>query len=127
VAKLTIVFGILLVVLGIAGFVGTGSEHKTALIPAYFGAAITLCGVIALNPSLRMHGMHGAVTVGLLGFIGSVVMVGKGAATAARQGSVARPVAFACQVIMLVLTGLFVALCMRSFISARRNRISDAK
>ncbi len=126
-AKLTIVFGVLLVVLGIAGFIGTGSEHKTALIPSYFGAVIALCGVIALNPALRMHAMHGAVTVGLLGFIGSVVMVIKGAATAASQGSITRPVAFACQVIMLILTGLFVGLCVRSFIAARRNRIRDAK
>ena len=36
-AKLTIGFGVLLVLLGIAGFVYTGSTHPTALIPCVIG------------------------------------------------------------------------------------------
>ena len=32
-AKLTIVFGVVLIVLGVWGFVATGSTHPTALIP----------------------------------------------------------------------------------------------
>ncbi|HEX8522931.1 MAG TPA: hypothetical protein VF669_11780 [Tepidisphaeraceae bacterium] len=125
-AKNAIVFGVLMVLLGIGAFVGTGSTHKTALIPAYFGAAILLCGVIATKPAARMHAMHGAAMVATIGVIGSIVMVAKGITSAARSGALARPVAFWCQVIMLILCAVFVAMCIKSFRDARRNRVADA-
>lgn len=120
-AKNAIIFGVLLIVLGIASFVATGSMHKTALIPAYFGAAIALCGIIALNANLRMHAMHGAAMVAVLGFIGALVPIIIGV-----SHGIPRPVALLCQAIMLVLCGGFVGLCVKSFRDARRNRISDA-
>src|ERR1017187_6065632 len=72
-AKLTIGFGVALIVLGAWGFFGTGSSHSTALIPAYFGLALAVCGGLAQteNAKQRMLWMHVAVTVGLLGFLGS--------------------------------------------------------
>ena len=39
-AKVTLVFALLLVALGLAGYLGTGSAHPTALIPAWFGLAL---------------------------------------------------------------------------------------
>ena len=39
-AKLTLVLALLLVVLGLAGYVGTGSTHPTALIPTWIGLAL---------------------------------------------------------------------------------------
>jgi hypothetical protein len=125
VAKIAMTFGALLIVLGIVSFVGTGSAHKTALIPAYFGAAITVCGVVARNPGLRMHAMHGAVLVGLLGFVATLVMVARRLGPAF-SGTLERPAAFYSQLIMLILCGLFVALCVKSFIDARRSRAGDA-
>lgn len=124
-AKIAITFGLLLVVLGIVGFVATGSTHKTALIPAYFGAPIVLCGILALKPSLRMHAMHGAAAVGSLAFLGSLVMVAMTLVRLAGGAELARPVAFVMQVLMLVLSGLFLFLCVRSFVAARRNRVGD--
>src|SRR3954463_16025752 len=98
-------FGILLILLGVGGFVGTGSAHKTALIPAYFGLPIAICGLIAqAKPAARMHAMHVAVLVGLLGFIGSVVMVAKAIPTLLRGEGLPRPVATAMQAVMLVIT-----------------------
>ena len=38
--KTTILFGALLIITGLAGYLGTGSEQKTALIPAAFGIVI---------------------------------------------------------------------------------------
>jgi hypothetical protein len=122
VPKIAITFGILLCVLGVGAFIGTGAKAPTALIPAYFGAPIILCGVIATRPSLRMHAMHAAVLIGLVGVIGSAMRVIKGL-----TGGITLPVAFACQLIMLVLTGVFVALCVKSFIAARRSRLADAQ
>ena len=39
-AKLTLVFAVLLVALGLIGYIGTGSQYVTALIPAWFGLAL---------------------------------------------------------------------------------------
>ncbi len=41
-AKLTIGFGILLIALGIFGYVATGSVHPTALIPVWIGILFAL-------------------------------------------------------------------------------------
>ena len=50
----TIVVGVALVVLGLAGFFGTGAAHNTALIPAGFGAVFFLLGVlVAIKRALR--------------------------------------------------------------------------
>ena len=73
-AKLTIGFGVLLILLGIFGFVATGSAHPTALIPAGVGLLFVLFGVMANteNSKKRMLWMHISVTVALLTFLGMV-------------------------------------------------------
>ena len=50
-AKVTLVFAVLLVALGLVGYVGTGSQHVTALIPTWFGLALALFGLLAMSPS----------------------------------------------------------------------------
>ena len=72
-AKVTIVFGVLLIVLGLVGYFGTGSAHPTALIPTWFGLALGVGGFLAISPSegRRKLFMHINVTIGLLGFIGA--------------------------------------------------------
>ena len=121
-AKLTIGFGVVLILLGAWGFVGTGSQHPTALIPAYFGAVIALSGALAIteNAKRRMLWMHVAVTVGLLGFIGALVRVIVEFAGAHGE-PLAHPVAVEDQAAMAVVCLLFVGLCVRSFIAARRG------
>jgi hypothetical protein len=112
-------FGLLLVALGVGGFVGTGSVHLTALIPAGFGLALGLLGLVALKDGLRKHAMHLAAMVGLIGAVGGAVMlllpVIKGAA-------IEFPVAYACQSALTVLCLIFVGLCVNSFVQARRRR-----
>ena len=73
-ARVTIVFGVLLIILGLVGFWGTGSIHYTALIPTWWGLALCAGGVLAISPSEKRRKifMHINVTVGLLGFIGAV-------------------------------------------------------
>ena len=44
-----------LIVLGIAGFVGTGREHPTALIPSYFGIVFLVLGFVSRNASIRIR------------------------------------------------------------------------
>ena len=72
-ARVTLIFAVLLVALGLIGYVGTGSQHMTALIPTWFGVALALFGLLAMSPieSRRKLFMHINVTIGLLGFVGA--------------------------------------------------------
>ena len=117
----TILFGLLLILLGIGGFVGTGSTAPTALIPAAFGLVLLITGIMARNPARRKMAMHIAVVVGLLGFLGTVPGLMK-LGTLISGGEVARPAAVISQSIMALLTAFFTILCVRSFIRARASR-----
>ncbi len=113
-------FGLLLIALGLGAFVGTGSIHFTALIPAGFGLPLLLCGIIAAKaPALRMHVMHVAALVGLLGTAGGL---GMSLPKLLKGAELVRPIATYLQLGMGVLCLLFVALCVKSFIAARRAR-----
>ncbi len=99
----------------------SGSGAPTSLIPAAVGGVLLVCGVLAREERRRKLVMHIAVTVGLIGFLGSLPGLMK-LPTLIAGGEVARPAAVKAQSIMAALTGVFVGLCIRSFISARRNR-----
>jgi uncharacterized membrane protein len=122
-AKLTIGFGVVLLALGILSYVGTGSAHPTALIPAWFGLVLIISGALANTEDTkrRMIWMHIAVTVGLLGFLGSGSMAIV-ETVKAHGAPLAHPEAVESQVAMAIVCLLFVALCVRSFITARRAR-----
>jgi hypothetical protein len=122
-AKLTIVFGLLLIALGIWGFVATGSAHPTALIPGYAGLLFVVLGALANteDSKRKMICMHIAVTIALLAFLGMVPAV----VDEARMlgGKVfPHPVAIEEKAIMSLLSLAFVLLCVRSFIAARKAR-----
>ena len=128
-AKLTIGFGAVLILLGAWGFVSTGSAHSTALIPTGFGLVLALAGALANteNAKRRMLWMHVAVTVGLLGFLGAASRVTVEYSHA--HGAPLAPeaaVAVGYQLAMAAICLLFVGLCVRSFIAARRSRKTDA-
>jgi lysylphosphatidylglycerol synthetase-like protein (DUF2156 family) len=125
VAPVTIGFGVVLVALGLGFYFATGQVSPTALIPAGFGVVLALLGVIALKERLRKHAMHLAAMVGLVGFLIPAVM-GLPKLPALLSGEAARPAAVVEQLIMAGLCLLFVLLCVRSFIVARRNRARQA-
>ena len=118
---LTIVFGLILIALGVVGYFATGRQSPTALIPAFAGALFLVLGLVARSPGARKHAMHAAAALAVLGFLGTVPglikffrMLG--------GAEVARPAAVRSQAIMAVLCVVFVILCVRSFIAARRAR-----
>jgi hypothetical protein len=123
-ARLTIVVGVILIVLGVAVFMATGSHARTALIPAFFGIVLGILGEIATtdNAKRRMLFMHIAVTVGLIGVI-FPGWRGVGDLIAQMQGQVVlRPAAMKEELAMAAICLVYVILCARSFISARKNR-----
>ena len=119
-ANVALGFGVALLVLGVGGYVGSGMVSITALIPAAFGILLVLSGILARNPARRKMAMHIAVVVGLLGFFGSASGLGKAARMMAGE-EVARPQAAVAQAVMAVLCLAFTAMCVRSFINARRS------
>jgi uncharacterized membrane protein len=123
-AKLTLVFAVLLVALGLAGYIGTGSIHPTALIPAWIGLVLGLGGFLAISPNegRRKLFMHINVTVALLGFIGSAVEAVRGYVHATGADMAPDKIALASKVTLAGLLLIYVVLCVRSFIAARRLR-----
>ena len=143
-AKTTIVFGALLIVLGVVGYSGGGAtsaatessqqastepaeakKSVTALIPAFFGGAVVLCGVLALKESLRKHAMHGAAAISLLGLIagGGRGAMGLGKFFSGDPSLNQRSFLFVW--LMALICGIFLVLCVRSFIAARKAKAQE--
>ncbi len=119
---LALLVGIVLVAVGLGTYVGTGAHAPTALIPAGLGVLIALAGLLARNPRLRMHAMHAAVLVALLGILGCIPGVLR--LPALLGGTAERPVAVIAQLVTFVVCLAFVVSAVRSFIEARRGRAS---
>lgn len=118
----SILFGVLLVGLGVWGYSASDLEgwvKVTALIPAGFGALLVLCGLVGLKESLLKHAMHVAAMVGLLGFL---LGAGRFVPKVIRSGFDPSNVASVATGAMTLLCLVFVALCVNSFIQARRRR-----
>jgi hypothetical protein len=123
-SRITLYFGAVLTGIGIYFFISTGSTHPTSLIPVWFGLALALFGILAnsKDASKRKLYMHIAVTIGLLGFLFPGFMSAKDLIKAhSDQLPLAHPAATHEQLLMAILCFIFVLLCVRSFITARRS------
>jgi hypothetical protein len=122
-AKTTITFGVVLILLGIFAFVGSRTHAPTALIPAFVGLLLGTLGFLAITDDAkkRMLFMHIAVTIGLLGFLGTAKSIYD--CILLLQGvQFPHPLAVKEKAAMAVLLLIFVVLCVRSFVVARRAR-----
>jgi hypothetical protein len=124
-AKPTIAFGILLILLGIVGFVYTGSAHPTSLIPSGIGLLFVLFGAMANteNAKKRMLWMHISVTVALLVFLG-MIPAAIDTIRLSRGVSFPHPVAVVEKGALALFCLIYVLFCVRSFIAARRTRLA---
>lgn len=126
-AKLTLLFALILIVLGVAVYIATGSHAPTALIPTWFGVVLGILGLLATSKDSkrRMLFMHIAVTIGLIG----VIFPGwRGLGDLIRQvhgQAILRPAAMKEELAMAGICLIYVLLCIRSFIAARRQRTSS--
>jgi|SRR5436190_8651457 len=116
----TRLFGLILIVLGIASYSLTGRTSLTAMIPAFFGVAFVICAMIARKEAARKHAMHAAVAIGLIGAIAALARGIPGALGA----DPTRPAVLS-QLAMGVLLVIYVALGVQSFIAARKARRSN--
>ena len=112
--------GVLLILIGIIGYVFSlidGNTSWTALIPAAFGLLLAMLGFGAKsNENLRKHLMHAAVIVGLVGFIVPLTRL------IPQMSEIKVSLAVLSQAAMSLICLIFVILCVKSFIDARRNR-----
>jgi uncharacterized membrane protein HdeD (DUF308 family) len=123
-ARVTYVFGVLLILVGLVGYFLTGSAHPTALIPTWFGLAMVVGGILAVSPSesRRKLFMHINVTIGLVGLIGAIASALHAYGHARSLGIDPDYKAMIAQLTMAGLLLIYVNLCVRSFIQARRSR-----
>jgi uncharacterized membrane protein len=120
-AKVSIVFSLILIILGLVSYFGISSESITALIPAFLGVPILILGFLSLNEKYLKHSMHAAAVLMLLGFGGTV----SGLIKFFRMlgGEIfERPSAITIQAIMAVICLIFLVLAIKSFIDARRGK-----
>jgi len=113
----------LLGILGAVFYYVSERVSPTPLIPTFFGIALILLGLLAMSVKWRMHAMHGAALLGLVGLIAPAVMAvreyGKGPEMSGKK--------VAEMGLMAGLCGIFVILCIKSFIAARRLRRQQGK
>ena len=112
--RLTILFALGLAVLGVVTWLAAGQSSVTALIPAFFAAPLALAGLAARREGWRKHAMHAAALIALLGAGGALSRAIPGVlAGELRLASVS-------QLLMGAALLVYLALCVRSFILARR-------
>lgn len=119
-----IVFGALLTALGAVAYfnpdllAGGKPNQISAASPAFVGLPIALAGLLSLAaPGARKHAMHLAAVLALLGVIGGFVPV---VLRKFDVGTTAVQVGLG----MTALSAVFLFLCVRSFIAARKARLA---
>jgi hypothetical protein len=119
----TLTYAGALLLLGLGAYFGTGARSVTALIPAFLGIPVAICGLVALKTGRPKVPAHIALVFALLGVVGGAMGLPHLPALLS-GGEVARPTATLTQSILFFLSLLYLALGIRSFIHARRLRTS---
>jgi len=120
-AKISIAFSIILIVLGLVSYFGISNESITALIPTFLGVPVLILGFLALSEKYLKHSMHVAAVLMLLGFGGTIGGLIKFFRMIAGE-TFERPSAIVVQAIMALLCLIFLVLAVKSFIDARRGK-----
>jgi hypothetical protein len=123
-----VIAGVLLIVIGIVGYTSqdpSGKVSPTALIPAAFGIAIGLCGVLAIwKENLRKHTMHAAAALSLIGMVCAPVpfytRIAKGIEIDPKSPAIIS------SALTTLVCAVFLAMCIRSFAAVRRARQAAA-
>jgi len=123
----SILFGLAMIGVGAWGYSTSdleGNLKYTALIPAGVGAILAICGVVALAERMLKHAMHLAAVVGVIGLL---LAAGRFVSKVAKEHDVDFNATSTRAVLaMIALCLVFVALCINSFVQARRRRMNAA-
>ena len=120
-ARVGIVFGMLLCGLTYAAMVWDPHKIPAQFIPMMFGIPLLFCGVVALNPHRRKASMHTAAGVtGVVGVGGTVWCITRFLKLV--TGGAVNIHGLAVLSIMSLLCVIFVLVCLRSFVKMRREQ-----
>jgi hypothetical protein len=109
----TILFGLLLVAIGLGGYYFADAKQPMALIPAVLGIAMFVCGVVAAQGAMRRLAMHVAALIGMIGFVGPMVTI---------FNDITNTAEVLAKGLTSALCLMFVMMCINSFLEARRAR-----
>ena len=111
---LTTLYGLFLVAWGFSVSLLSGSSSITSLIPAFIGFPLILIGFISMvRPSLQKALMHIAVLIGVFAFVGGLDFF---------RGMLANYYAGLSKLMLMVTGFLYLYVCVKSFLFARRQR-----
>ena len=115
----SIIYGIFLIIWGVAVSSISGSNSLTSFIPSVFGLPILLFSFLTIKfPNKKKLFMHIVVTFGLIVFIGGLDF-----SRGLLKGTLFNNIWADTSKLMMLITGLiFTFLCVKSFIFARKNR-----
>src|SRR4030095_9150197 len=130
---LSLTVGVLLVAVGIGGYVVSDMVSATALSPAAFGVVILMLGLYGRAEGRRRTAMHLAMGIALVGILGSIGGVFPLLEWVARRcgavspwwrgraggGGEPLPLAPASKSAMAVVLAIYLAMGIRSFVAAR--------
>ena len=110
----TTLYGLFMVIWGVAISLISGSSSITSMIPAFVGVPLVFIGLISMiKPTLRKALMHIAVVIGIIAFLGGLDFF-RGMFTNYYAGL---------SKLMLMVTGfVYVYFCVQSFIFVRRQK-----
>lgn len=111
--------GVALIVVGVGGYVGTGAQSLTALVPSLVGAVLLVLWAVARNPARRRTAIHSALGVALVGLLASGMPL-MDLPALLTGGDVERPAAVLSAAAMAGLCLVYLVLGIRSFRAARR-------
>lgn len=122
-AIVAVVFAVLLIGLGVGGYVGTGSKDLSALMPVWIGLVMGVGGALAMTAKdkLRKIFTHINEAIGLLSFLVSAIVALNFYGNARSEGIDVDPIALWLKVALVLVLLVYVNLCVRSFMAARSS------
>ena len=117
--NITIIYGIFLIVWGVAVTIFSGSQSITSLIPTIFGLTIIILSFFAKKlPNRKKLFMHIVVLIGFIVFLGGLDLI-----RGLIQGNIFVNLLASLSKFMMMISGLsFIILCIKSFIFNRKNK-----
>jgi phosphate/sulfate permease len=117
--SVSIIYGIFLIIWGVAVSFLSGSNSLTSFIPSIFGLPILLFAFLTIKfPNKKKLFMHIVVSLGLIVFIGGLDF-----SRGIIKGTLFNNIWADTSKLMMLITGLvFTFLCVKSFIFARKNK-----
>ena len=118
--NLTLSLGILMIILGLASYLGTGQTSITALIPSFFGILFIILAFLSDNENLHKMALNTAVALAILGTAGGATGL-MGIFDLIQGNEVERPVAVYGQTAMFFMCLVYVIRARLSRIESQQN------